>query len=317
MLQCVVLDDYQGVALESADWSVLDGRVAVSVCRERLTGPDLVAALVDAEIVVLMRERTPLTADLLGRLPRLRLLVTTGRRNASIDLDACRERGLPVMGTESLVAPPAEVTWALILGLLRHVVPEATAFRDDGPWQSTVGIDLAGATLGLVGLGGIGQRVARVGAAFDMDVVAWSPHLTEERAAEAGVRAATSLTGLCEQSDVVSLHLVLGRTTRGIVGADALAAMRPTAYLVNSSRAGLVDSDALLTALRERRIAGAGLDVYDVEPVPLGDELRRLPNVLGLPHLGYVTRDSLAAYYRGAVEDIVAFLEGRVLRSLL
>ncbi|MET9347057.1 D-2-hydroxyacid dehydrogenase family protein [Streptomyces termitum] len=316
--RCAVLDDYQGAALASADWGPLAGRVEVRTVREHLDGPDAVAAAVgDCEILVVMRERTPLDADLIARLPRLRLVVTSGMRNASIDLAACRERGITVCGTASGSEPPAELTWALILGLARHLVPEARAVREGGPWQSTVGTDLAGRTLGLLGLGKIGGRVAAVGRAFGMEVLAWSPHLTPERvAAHEGVRLAGSRAELFAASDVVSLHLVLSDRTRGIVGEPELRAMRPSAYLVNTSRAGLVDGSALLRGLREGWFAGAGLDVYETEPLPAGDPLRTLPNVLALPHLGYVSKANYARYFGQAVEDVAAWLAGAPVRVL-
>ncbi|MGW8361364.1 D-2-hydroxyacid dehydrogenase family protein [Streptomyces wedmorensis] len=316
-LRCAVLDDYQGVALTSADWSPLADRVDVRVLREHLADRDaVVAAVEDCEIVVIMRERTPFDAELLARLPRLRLLVTSGPRNASIDIAAARARGVVVCGTASSPEPPTELTWALLLGLARHVRTEAQALRDGGPWQSTVGTDLAGRTLGVVGLGKIGARVAAIGRAFGMDVVAWSPNLTEERAAEHGVRLAKDKTDLFASADFVSLHLVLSDRSRGVVGEPELRAMRPSAYLVNTSRAGLVDGEALVRALREGWIAGAGLDVYDTEPLPADDPLRTLPNVLALPHLGYVTEANYAVYFGEAVEDIEAFLAGTPVREL-
>jgi phosphoglycerate dehydrogenase-like enzyme len=307
-VRCVILDDYQDVARSCADWSALEG-VTVEAVHEHVSDHDRLVEIVgDAEILVVMRERTPLPASLLERLPGLRLVVSTGRRNASIDLVAAERLGIEVANTSSQVTPPGELTWALILGLARHLAPENAAFHTDGPWQSTVGRDLSGSTLGLVGLGRIGGHVARVGLAFGMDVVAWSPHLTEERAAEAGVRLAPSLRDLMAESDWVSVHLVLSDSTRGIVGPDEIAAMRPSAYLVNTSRSGLVDTDALVAALEEGRIAGAGLDVYDVEPVPAGDRLRRLDNVLATPHLGYVTESNYRTFYAEAVEAIVRFV---------
>ncbi|MER5960943.1 D-2-hydroxyacid dehydrogenase family protein [Streptomyces sp. NPDC002057] len=316
-LRCAVLDDYQGVALSSADWSPLADRVDVRVLREHLTDRDaLVAAVEECEILVVMRERTPVDAELLARLPRLRLLITSGMRNASVDVAAARARGVTVCGTGSASEPPTELTWALLLGLARHVPAEARALREGGPWQSTVGADLAGRTLGLVGLGKIGARVARIGLAFGMDVRAWSPNLTQERAAEHGVRLAKGKGELCAESDFVSLHMVLSDRTRGLVGEPELRAMRPDAYLVNTSRAGLVDGGALLRALREGWIAGAGLDVFETEPLPLDDPLRSLPNVLALPHLGYVTASNYGRYFGEAVEDIEAFLKGAPVREL-
>jgi phosphoglycerate dehydrogenase-like enzyme len=315
-MRCVVLDDYQGVAKTYADWSVLDG-VETTTIREHLRDEHaVVAAVADAEIVVVMRERTPFPARLLARLPRLRLLVTSGMRNAAVDVAAANGRGVVVCGTPSSPTPPVELTWALVLGLARQLVPESLALRAGGPWQSSVGRDLAGATLGVVGLGKIGGRVAAVAQAFGMDVVAWSQHLTDERAAEAGVRRAERLPDLLAQSDVVTLHLVLSDRTRGLVGADELAVMRRSAYLVNTARAGLVDTSALVAALVAGGIAGAGLDVYDEEPLPAAHLLRTLPNVLGTPHLGYVTEANYRAYFTGAVEDIAAWQAGHPIRRL-
>jgi phosphoglycerate dehydrogenase-like enzyme len=315
-MRCVVLDDYQGVAKSYADWSVLDG-VETTTIREHLRDEHaVVAAVADAEIVVVMRERTRFPARLLARLPRLRLLVTSGMRNAALDVAAANGRGVVVCGTPSSPTPPVELTWALVLGLARQLVPESLALRAGGPWQSSVGRDLAGATLGVVGLGKIGGRVAAVAQAFGMDVVAWSQHLTDERAAEAGVRRAERLPDLLAQSDVVTLHLVLSDRTRGLVGADQLAVMRRSAYLVNTARAGLVDTSALVAALVAGGIAGAGLDVYDEEPLPAAHLLRTLPNVLATPHLGYVTEANYRAYFTGAVEDIAAWQAGHPIRRL-
>ncbi|MEE4423193.1 D-2-hydroxyacid dehydrogenase family protein [Streptomyces bugieae] len=315
--RCAVLDDYQGVALSLADWSPLDGAVEVRTLREPFRSEDeVVAAIGDCEIVVAMRERTPFPASLLARLPRLRLLITSGMRNAAIDLTAAARHGITVCGTASNTEPPVELTWALILGLARNVVTESTAMRAGGPWQSTLGADLHGRTLGLLGLGKIGGRVARIGLAFGMDVVAWSRNLTAERAAEVGVRAAATKEELLEAADFVSVHLVLGDRTRGLLGADELRRMRPSSYLVNTSRAAIVDQEALLRALRENWIAGAGLDVFDQEPLPAGHPFRTLPNVLALPHLGYVTRRNYEGYFQQAVEDISAFLAGGPVRQL-
>lgn len=305
-----MLDDFQGVATTYGDWSGL----AVEVSTDHLEGDDLVALLRGAQVVVAMRERTPFPRALLERLPDLRLLVTTGMRNASIDLEACAERGVTVCGTASLGSHTVELTWALVHGLVRHLVPEALAVRE-GRWQSTVGTDLAGARLGVVGLGRIGSRVAAIGRALDMDVVAWSPHLDDERAAAAGVRRVEE-DELFATSDVVTLHLVLADATRGVVGAAELDAMRDTAYLVNTSRAGLVDRAALLAALDAGAIAGAGLDVWDAEPVPPGDALATHPRVLGTPHLGYVTAENYRLFHGQAVEDVRAWLAGAPVRVL-
>ncbi|NUK04277.1 D-2-hydroxyacid dehydrogenase family protein [Streptomyces lunaelactis] len=316
-LHCAVLDDYQDVALSMADWSALGSDVEVTSLQSHFTHEDeVVEAVGDCEILVAMRERTPFTASLFARLPRLQLLITSGMRNASIDLEAAARHGVTVCGTSSSSEPPAELTWALILGLARHVVQEGSAFRDDGPWQSTVGADLHGSRLALLGLGRIGAKVARVGQAFGMEVMAWSRHLTDERAAEVGVVRAHSLGELLEAGDFVSVHLQLGDRTRGLIGAKELKRMRRTAYLVNTSRAAIVDQAALVRALHDGWIAGAGADVFETEPLPEGDPLRSAPNFLGLPHLGYVTRRNYEGYFRQAVEDIAAYLAGRPVRTL-
>ncbi|GAA2304756.1 D-2-hydroxyacid dehydrogenase family protein [Streptomyces kunmingensis] len=316
-LRCAVLDDFQEVARGRADWARLADRVDVRFLRRHLTAHDeLVAEIGDCEIVVVMRERTPFPAELFARLPKLRLLITSGLRNASIDLAAAAAHGVTVCGTPSSSEPPAELTWALLLGLARGVVTENGNLRSGGPWQSTLGADLHGRRLGLLGLGKIGARVARVGAAFGMDVAAWSQNLTGERAAEAGATLAPSKEELLATSDFVSVHLVLSERTRGLVGADDLRRMRPTAYLVNTSRAAIVDQDALVRALREGWIAGAGSDVFETEPLPLDHPLRTAPNFLGLPHLGYVTRGNYDGYFQGAVEDIEAYLAGSPIRTL-
>ena len=308
-----MLDDYQGVASALADWSLVDA----TFHREHLASQDaVVEALRDQEVVVAMRERTPFDAELFARLPSLRLLITSGMRNASIDLDAAAAAGVTVCGTGSTSGAPVELTWALILGLARHLVVENTALRSDGPWQSTLGIGLAGKTLGLLGFGKIGVQVARVARAFGMDVVAWSANLTEDRTSAEGVRLAASLEELVAASDVLSVHLVLSDRTRGLVDASVLKSLRPTALLVNTSRAAIVDQDALVDALMAGGIAGAGLDVFEQEPLPRGHVLRRLPNVLATPHLGYVTDGNYEVYFREAVEDIRAFLDGSPIRRL-
>lgn len=316
-LQCAILDDYQQAALRSADWSALAGRVDVRVLHERVADEgELASRIGDCEIVVVMRERTPFSQTLFARLPNLKLLVTGGMRNAAIDMVAAREHGVTVCGTASRREPPAELTWALILGLARHVAKESAAFRANGAWQSTIGTDLCGRTLGLLGLGGIGSRVARVGAAFEMRVLAWSQNLTADRAQVAGAELAASKEDLLAQGDFVSIHLVLSARTRGLVGAADLRRMKPTAYLINTSRAPIVDQQALVQALREGWIAGAGLDVFEEEPPQPDDPLRSLPNVLATPHLGYVSQDNYSTYYGEAVEDIAAFLSGAAIRAL-
>ncbi|KIU32820.1 2-hydroxyacid dehydrogenase [Methylobacterium radiotolerans] len=312
-----MLDDYQQAALALADWTRLSDRVAVSAIAQHIANPDdLVARIAQAEILVIMRERTPFPAALLERLPRLELLVTSGMRNLAIDLAAARARNVVVCGTDSSPTPPTELTWALILGLARHVAPESLTLRAGGPWQSTIGTDLAGATLGVLGLGKIGTRVAEIGRAFGMRVIAWSPNLDDARAAAAGVERAASKEALLEASDVVTIHLVLGDRTRGLLGAAELRRMRRDAFLVNTSRAPIVDQAGLLQALEEGWIAGAGLDVFETEPLPADSPFRRLPNVLALPHLGYVSRSNYRTFFTQAVEDIEAWLAGGPIRRL-
>ena len=315
-MRCVVLDDYQGVALSTADWSVLADRVEVRAVREHLADEDaVVRELADADAVVVMRERTPLPASLFARLPG----------SGWWSPRACampRSTSRPPRSTASPCAArparrsPRGITWALILGLARHVAQENAAFHAGGPWQSTVGTELAGRRLGILGLGSIGERVARVGAAFGMEVAAWSQNLTRDRTDALGVELAPSLADLARDSDVLTVHLVLGERTRGILGRHEIGLMRPTAFLVNTARSALVDGAALVEALMENRIAGAGLDVFDREPLPADDVLRTLPNVLATPHLGYVARDNYRTYFTEAVEDIGAFLAGKPIRVL-
>ncbi|MEU6962488.1 D-2-hydroxyacid dehydrogenase family protein [Streptomyces chrestomyceticus] len=316
-LRCAVLDDFQDIATTAADWAPVQDRVdVVPFTRHFATEDELAAALTDFDIVVTLRERVPFPASLFARLPRLRLLVASGMRNSVIDFAAAAEHGVTVCGTQSASTPPVELTWALILGLARGVVTENNALRQGGPWQSTVGADLHGRRLGLLGLGKIGSRVARIGTAFGMDVVAWSRNLTAERAAEAGAALAASKEELLATSDFVSVHLALGDRTRGLLGAPELALLKPTAYLVNTSRAAIVDQDALLAALHEGRFAGAGIDVFDTEPLPAGHPMRTAPRLLATPHLGYVSWDNYRTYYGQAVEDIQAYLAGAPVRVL-
>ncbi len=313
-MHCVILDDYQGIAHAYANWDSLL-TVDVTSVHTHLEGVELLDVIRNAEIIVAMRERTGFSAELFDQLPKLKLLVTTGMRNAAIDLDAARAHEVIVTGTAGIPTPTGELAWTLIHGLTRNLIEEVNGFREGGPWQRTVGVDLAGKTLGLLGLGNIGTQMAVVGHAFEMEVVAWSPHLSPERASDAGVRLVRK-EALFGDSDILSVHLVLSETTRGIVSAQHLLAMKPTSFFINTSRAGLVDTPALLDVLQQHRIAGAGLDVFDIEPLPLADVLRTLPNVLGTPHLGYVTEDTYRRFYCDALEDIVTWLDGNPLRVL-
>ncbi len=312
-LKVAVLDDYQDIAADYGDWSVVPGGVSVQSFTEHIADRDaLVAALEPFDVVVAMRERTRLGADVLDRLPHLRLLVTTGPFNAVIDFDAARRRGVTCCGTGGIITPTSELTWGLIIGLLRHIPQEHRRVQEGG-WQRTVGSDLAGRRLGVIGLGNLGRLVARVGEAFQMDVVGWSPNLTDERAAEAGVRRVDK-DELFSSSDVVTIHMVLSDATRGLVGAPELALMKPSAVLVNTSRGPLVDEAALLDALQSGRIAGAGLDVFDVEPLPAGHPLRTAPNTVLTPHVGYVTDGLYRLFYDHIVEDVAAFAAGAPIR---
>lgn len=316
-LRCAVLDDFQNVATEVADWSPLADDVEVVQFTRHFPGEDALAqALADFDIVVTLRERVPFPATLIARLPRLKLLIASGMRNTVIDYAAAEAHGVTVCGTASSSTPPVELTWALLLGLARGLVQENTALRSGGAWQHTVGADLHGHRLGVLGLGKIGSRVAQVGLAFGMHVSAWSQNLTKEYADEVGVHLSPSKEALLADSDFVSVHLALSDRTRGLVGAAEIALLKPTAYLINTSRAAIVDQDALLGALHEGRIAGAGVDVFDTEPLPADHPMRTAPRLLATPHLGYVSQANYATYYGQAVEDIQAYLAGSPVRRL-
>ena len=314
-MRIAVLDDYQGVAREMADWASLGPDCEVVFFRQHFSALEVLEEKLEAfEVVVAMRERTPFPRALLEKLPRLRLLVTTGLRNASIDVATARERGIVVCGTPGSGGTTGELTWGLILALLRQIPREDRALRE-GKWQSTVGLGLAGKTLGVIGLGTIGSQVAKVGAAFGMEVIAWSQNLDSERASRAGARR-VERDELLAGADVVTLHLVLSERTRGLIGARELALMKPTAFLVNTSRGPIVDEAALAAALAKRTIAGAGIDVYGVEPIAPDHPLLSAPNTVLTPHLGYVTRESYRAYFGGALENIAAWRRGAPIRVL-
>ena len=315
MTRVAILDDYQGVARRMADWTSLPAGTELVIFADHLNDAGAVAArLADFDAVVAMRERTAFPRALLEKLPRLRLLVTTGMRNASIDVGACVERGVIVCGTAGLPYPTAELTWGLILALVRRIPTEDRATRE-GRWQVSCGLGLNGKTLGVIGLGGLGSRVAKVGRAFEMDVIAWSQNLTAARAAEVGATLVAK-DDLLARADVVSIHLVLGDRTRRLIGARELSRMKRTAYLVNTSRGPIVDEAALVAAVRQGTIAGAGLDVYDEEPLPLDHPLRNLPNTVITPHLGYVTEEGYRIFYGQALEDVKAWLAGKPVREL-
>jgi phosphoglycerate dehydrogenase-like enzyme len=305
-----VLDDYQNVALSLADWSALDDRATITVFNDHLADPDVVVErLQPFDIVCVMRERTPMTRAIIERLPKLRLIASTGSRNASIDLKAAEERGVQVVHTGYTSAPTIELTWALILASARNLIAENTSLRRGG-WQQSVGDDMAGRTLGLVGLGNVGGAVAKVGNAFGMKVIAWSQNLTTERAVEVGA-ALVSKHEVFQNADVVSIHLALSDRTRGLVGAAELALMKPTARLINTSRGPIVVEADLVAALKDKKIAGAAIDVFDQEPLPLDHPLRALPNLLATPHIGYVSRGLYERFYQDAVANISRWLDGQ------
>lgn len=314
--RCAILDDYQNVALKMADWSVMKDRIDISVFDQPFTSAgDAVAALKDFHIVCAMRERTPFGRDVLEALPDLKLLLTSGMRNNSFDLGAAKERGVTVCGTGNFGNPTVGMTIGLMLELTRKIGLEAARMKSGQPWQVTLGEDVEGKTLGVVGLGNLGTKVAGVAKALGMKVIAWSSNLTPEKCAAAGVGYVTK-EELFAHADVVSVHLVLSERSRGLIGRDDLGRMKPSSYLINTARAPIVDQAALLDVLQRRKIAGAGLDVFTHEPLPVDDPLRKLDNVVLTPHLGYVTEDNYRRYYTDMVEDIAAWLKGEPVRVM-
>jgi len=309
-MRVAFLDDYQNVAKKLGDWKLIEKDVEATSFTDHLEDEDAVAArLKDFEIVCAMRERTPFGRSLFEKLPNLKLLITSGMRNRSIDTAAAADHGVTVCGTPGAGAPTTDLTWGLIISLARNIPGEERNVRTGG-WQTTVGIGLEGKTLGVLGLGNLGSRVATVGKAFGMDVIAWSQNLTEERCREVGVRLVDK-DRLIGQSDFITIHMVLSDRTRGLVGAKEIAMMKPTAYLVNTSRGPIVDEAALADALRRKAIAGAGLDVFSTEPLPADHPFRRLENTVVTPHLGYVSRQNYDAYWGGYIAAIRGFLDGR------
>ena len=316
MTNIAVLDDYQGVSQQLADWSVLPGDCNLQVFRDHISDLDAVAQrLQPFDVICAMRERTPFPRELLSRLPNLRLLVTTGMRNASIDLEAATDCGVLVCGTDGgPTNPPAELNWGLILALARHIHQEDSATRA-GHWGTTLGPSLEGKILGVLGLGRLGAAVAKVGIAFEMSVIAWSQNMTQELANRHGATLVTK-DELFRQSDILSIHVQLSERTTGLVGAHELALMKSTALLINTARGPIVDESALIDALRNGTIAGAGLDVFDQEPLPSDHPFLHMENTLLTPHLGYATPEQLSVRYQGTVEDITAYLEGSPIRTL-
>jgi phosphoglycerate dehydrogenase-like enzyme len=315
--RCAILDDYQDVVLKMADWQSLAGEVEFTVFNRPLGSlEEIASALADFDMIVLTRERTHFPRKLIEALPDLRLIVSTGMRNWMLDIMAAREGGIVACGTPTIGSSTTTIAIGLIIELTRHIGQESERMKGGAFWQSTLGPDIEGKTLGVIGLGRLGTRVSKIAKAMGMKVIAWSQNLTAERCKEVGVDHAGSKEALLSAADIVTIHVVLGPRTRGLIGAEELALMKPTAYLVNTARGPIVDEAALIAALREKRIAGAGLDVYDVEPLPLDHPLRELDNVVLSPHLGYVTQENFRGSYGGVVEDIRAFLDGKPIRLL-
>jgi len=305
--QIAVLDDYQNAALESADWSVLRDRADITVFQDHLADPDaVIERLLPFDVVCVMRERTPLPRNVIERLPNLKLIASTGPANASIDVAVAGDRGIAVVHTGYRSDPTVEFTWALILACARHIVTESNSVRSGG-WQQTVGVDLRGKTLGVLGLGNVGSEVARIGSAFGMKLIAWSQNMTPGAAKAAGA-SLVSKDQLFERADILTIHLVLSSRTRGLVGAAELEKMKPTAWLVNASRGPIVEEQALITALQNKRIAGAAIDVFDIEPLPQSHPFRTLDNVLATPHIGYVSQGLYKTFYEDTVSNIRKWL---------
>ena len=307
-MKIVILDDYQNVALKMADWSVLSGRAEITVFNDHVRDSSaLVERLLPFDIVCVMRERTPLTHEVLQHLPRLKLIASTGSRNASIDMGAAKALGIAVTATRYRSSPTIELTWALILASLRGIVHENNSIRNGG-WQKSVGQDLSGNILGVLGLGNIGGQVARIGLAFGMKIIAWSQNLTPEVAEAAGAKL-VSKDELFSQADIVTIHLVLSGRTKGLVGAAELALMKPTSRLINTSRGPIVDESSLITALKSRAIAGAAIDVFEEEPLPAQHPFRSLDNILATPHIGYVSESLYRTFYGDSLANITAWLD--------
>lgn len=302
-LKIAVLDDYQDAALQMADWTILEKTSEITVFHDHLFGQDEIAErLKPFDVICVMRERTPLTRELLSKLPNLKLIISTGLRNASIDSAAVSELGIQLENTGYVGSGAPELTWALIMAIARKIPQENVSVKNGG-WQTTIGTDLSGKTIGIVGLGKIGDKIASIARVFDMNVIAWSENLTEEKAAAKGVKA-VSKEYLFQNSDFISVHLVLSERSMGIIGASDLALMKPTAYIINTSRGPLIDENALVDILKENKIAGAALDVFETEPLPADHPFRTLDNVLATPHIGYVTEDTYKLFFEDTVKII-------------
>ncbi len=314
-MKIAVLDDYQNVARDMADWSGLERDHEITFFHDIYEGLDGFAKRLEPfDILCIMRERSPIKRDLIERLPNARLFVTAGMRNAAIDLDACKQRGIPVLGTGGSAQSTPELAWGMMLSLARNIHIENARMRE-GAWITTLGTDMQGKTLGILGLGRLGTKMAQIAKAFDMKVIAWSQNLTAERARECQATLVDKET-LFKESDIVSVHVVLSDRSRGLVAAPELALMKPTAYLVNISRGPIVDEKALIDVLERKAIAGAALDTFDIEPLPKDHPLFKTPNTLICPHLGYVTEDSYRAFYAGVIENVRAFASGEPVRMI-
>src|SRR5271168_4890296 len=303
-----VLDDYQNAAFESADWSVLGHRADIAVFQDHIADPEaMIERLLPFDVICVMRERSPLPRNIIERLPNLKLIASTGAGNSSIDVGAAGDHGVKVAHTGYRSDPTIEFTWALILASARHIVTESDSVRSGG-WQQTVGTDLRGKTLGVLGLGNVGSEVARIGSAFGMKLIAWSQNMTAETAKATGA-ILVSKDQLFERADILTVHLVLSSRTRGLVGAAELEKMKPTAWLINASRGPIVEEQALITALQNKRLAGAAIDVFDIEPLPPSHPFRTLDNVLATPHIGYVSQGLYKTFYEDTVSNIRKWLD--------
>src|SRR4030081_1804388 len=315
-LRCAILDDYLNISLSVADWSKVSDRADVKVFNQPFASPEAAAsALQDFEIICAMRERTPFPRTLFAALPKLKLLITSGMRNAALDLEAAKDHQVVLCGTQWGRDPPAPLAMGLILELARNIGRESARMHAGEPWQAHLGIEIEGRTLGVIGLGKLGTKVSKLAQAFGMNVIAWSPNLTPEKCKEAGVGYATK-EELFATADIVTVHVVLSQRSRGLVGAADLARMKPTAYLVNTARGPIVDEAALLEALVQKKIAGAGIDVFSVEPLPVDHPFRKVDNLVLTPHLGYVTGDSFRNHYAQMVEGVDAWFKGETPRRL-
>src|ERR1700686_4360021 len=315
-LRCAILDDYLNLALRVADWSKVSDRVDLTDFSPPFASPEAAAgALKDFEIICAMRERTPFPRAMFAALPKLKLLITSGMRNAAIDMEAAKEHQVVLCGTQWGRDPTAPLTMGLILELTRNIGRESARMHAGEPLQKYIGVEIEGRTLGGVGLGKLGAKVSGLAKAFGMNVIAWSPNLTAERCKEVGVGYATK-EELFATADIITIHMVLSQRSRGLVGAADLARMKPTSYLVNSARGPIVDEAALLETLRQKKIAGAAVDVFSVEPLPVDHPFRKLDNIVLTPHLGYVTEEGFRSHYSQMVEGIDAWFKGEPLRRL-